>query len=324
MTILLPAADAVADTVAGRIPQAVILRYEDAPRDGLGDVTFYCLPYMGGADSAVVMASMPRLEVVQSLSSGVDDVLDAVPPQAVLCNGRGLRHEEGTAELAAILTLASLRQLPEFVRQQGQRSWRHVRTDSLEGKRVLIVGYGAIGAAVEERLKPFGARFSRVSRTARDGVAPLPRLPALAAAADVMVVCIALSAQTRGLIDAAVLAALPAGALVVNVARGPVIDAPALTAELRAGLPGGAGRDRSRAARAGPTGVEPAQRPHHAAHRRRHDRVRRALRRFRRGSGRPVPGRAAAAQHRQAGDRSEAERGLQPGIALGSRQPGQP
>jgi phosphoglycerate dehydrogenase-like enzyme len=235
MTILLPAADAVADTVASRIPQAAILRYEDAPRDRLGDVTFYCLPYMGGADSAAVMASMPRLEVVQSLSSGVDDVLDAVPPQAVLCNGRGLRHEEGTAELAAILTLASLRQLPEFVRQQGQRSWRHVRTDSLEGKRVLIVGYGAIGAAVEERLKPFGARFSRVSRTARDGVAPLPRLAGLAAAADVMVVCIALSPQTRGLIDAAVLAALPAGALVVNVARGPVIDAPALTAELQAG-----------------------------------------------------------------------------------------
>ncbi len=235
MTILLPAADGVADAVAARLPQAAILRYEDAPRDRLGEVTFYCLPYMGGADAVALMAGLPRLEVVQSLSSGTDDVLDAVPPQAVLCNGRGLRHEEGTAELAALLILASLRQLPDFVRQQGQRSWRHARADSLDGKHVLLVGYGAIGAAAEERLAPFGARFSRVSRTARDGVAPLSQLRELAAAADIMLVCIALTPQTRGLIDAAVLAALPAGALVVNVARGPVIDSAALAGELEAG-----------------------------------------------------------------------------------------
>jgi phosphoglycerate dehydrogenase-like enzyme len=235
MTLLLPAADGVADAVADRLPQAAILRYEDAPRDRLGDVTFYCLPYMGGADAVALMAAMPRLEVVQSLSSGTDDVLDAVPPQAILCNGRGLGHEEGTAELAALLILASLRRLPDFVRQQGQRSWRHVRADSLDGKRVLVVGHGAIGAAVEERLAPFGARFSRVSRTARDGVAALPQLRELAAAADIMLVCIALTPQTRGLIDAAVLAALPDGALVVNVARGPVIDPAALARELEAG-----------------------------------------------------------------------------------------
>ena len=235
MTILLPAADGVADLTAERVPQATILRYEDTPPNRLGEVTFYCLPYMGAAQATKLMASMPRLQVVQSLSSGVDDVLDAVPPQAVLCNGRGLGHEEGTAELAALLILASLRQLPDFVRQQQQRSWRHVRAESLDGKRILLVGYGAIGAAVEERLRPFGARFSRVSRTAKDGVVPLSQLGELAAAADIMVVCIALTPQTRGLVDGGVLAALPDGALVVNVARGPVIDAPALTRELETG-----------------------------------------------------------------------------------------
>ena len=237
MTILLPGADGVADAVAARVPGAAILRYEEeAARAGrLGDVTFYCLPYMGGAGAVALIARLPRLEVVQSLSSGVDDVLDAVPPRAVLCNGHGLGHEEGTAELAAALILASLRRLPDFVRQQGQRTWGHVRADSLEGKRVLLVGHGSIGAAVEQRLAPFGARFSRVSRTARDGVEPLSRLRELAAAADIMVVCIALTPLTRGLIDAGVLAALPDGALVVNVARGPVVDAAALTAELTAG-----------------------------------------------------------------------------------------
>lgn len=235
MTILLPAADGIADVVASRLPQASILRHEETPRDRLGEVTFYCLPYMGGADAVALMACMPRLEVVQSLSSGVDDVLDAVPPQAVLCNGRGLGHEEGTAELAVVLILASLRRLPDFVRQQDQRSWHHIRADSLDGKRVLLVGHGAIGAAIEERLQPFGAQISRVSRSARDGVAPLSQLSELAATTDIMVVCIALTPQTRGLIDASVLAALPAGALVVNVARGPVIDAPSLAQEVRAG-----------------------------------------------------------------------------------------
>ena len=235
MTLLLPAADGVADHVARRLPKATILRYEDAPWHRLDEVTFYCLPYMGGAESVALISQLPRVAVVQSLSSGVDDVLDAVPPQAVLCNGRGLHHEEGTADLAVTLILASLRQLPVFVKQQAERSWRHIRTDSLDGKQVLLVGYGAIGMAVEQRLLPFGAQVSRVSRTVRDGVAPLSRLRELAATADILVVCIALTPETRGLVDAGVLAALPTGALVVNVARGPVIDPAALTAELTSG-----------------------------------------------------------------------------------------
>lgn len=235
MTLLLPAADGIADHVARRLPQATILRYEDAPWHGLDEVTFYCLPYMGGAESVALISQLPRVAVVQSLSSGVDDVLEAVPPQAVLCNGRGLHHEEGTADLAVTLILACLRQLPAFVRQQAEQSWRHVRTDSLDGKQVLLVGYGAIGMAVEQRLLPFGARVSRVSRTPRDGVAPLSSLRELAGTADVLVVCIALTPETRGLVSAGVLAALPAGALVVNVARGPVIDPVALTAQLTSG-----------------------------------------------------------------------------------------
>lgn len=235
MTLLLPAADGIADYVSRRLPQATVLRCEDAPSHGLDEVTFYCLPYMGGAETVALISQLPRVAVVQSLSSGVDDVLDAVPPQAVLCNGRGLHHEEGTADLAVTLILACLRQLPVFVRQQAERSWRHIRTDSLDGKRVLLVGHGAIGMAVEQRLLPFGAQVSRVSRTARDGVAPLSRLRELAATADILVVCIALTPETRGLVDASVLAALPTGALVVNVARGPVIAPAALTAQLTSG-----------------------------------------------------------------------------------------
>ncbi len=235
IVLLLPAADGVADFCAERLPQAEVRRYEDADRSRLDEVTFYCLPYMGNADSIALIRQLPSVKVIQSMSSGVDEVLEAVPPAAMLCNGRDLGHEEGTADLAATLVLASLRRIPEFVRNQEKRSWQHVRTHSLRGKRVLLVGYGAIGAAIEERLSPFGVQVSRTSRTEKNGVRPLSALTALAAVSDVLVVCIALSPGTRGLVNASVLGALPDGALVVNVARGPVIDPAALRAELQSG-----------------------------------------------------------------------------------------
>ncbi len=235
MALLLPEADGVAEFVARQIPAATVLRYGQADRAGLDEVSFYCLPYMGDAASIALIGSLPKLSVIQSLSSGVDEVLAALPEQATLCNGQGLGHEEGTAELALTLILAAMRQIPRFAAGQAGRTWSHVRTESLAGRSVLLVGYGPIGVAIEERLRPFGATVSRVSRTQRDGVSGLPDLPRLAAAADIMVVCIALHASTRGLIDEEVLAALPDGALVVNVARGPVVAAGALTSELTSG-----------------------------------------------------------------------------------------
>lgn len=234
MTFLLPWSDGVADEVARRLPQASIVRYEDGGRD-LSEVDFYCLPYMGNGQAIEIIPRMPRLRVMQSLSSGVDNILGAVPEQVTLCNGSGLHHEESTAELAVGLVLASLRQLPAFAREQARHRWHHVRTESLDGKRVLLVGYGGMGKAIEQRLQPFGAPITRASRTARDGVAPLSQLPRLAAEADILIVCIALTPGTSGLIGAEVLAALPDGALVVNVARGPIVDAAALRGHLTKG-----------------------------------------------------------------------------------------
>jgi phosphoglycerate dehydrogenase-like enzyme len=224
----------VADEVARRLPEATIARYEDGGHD-LEGVDFYCMPYMGNGASVAMIAKMPRLRVLQSLSSGVDNILEFVPEQVTLCNGSGLHHEESTAELAVGLTLASLRQLPRFALDQTRRRWQHVRTDSLDGKQVLLVGYGGMGRAIEERLAPFGARISRCSRTAREGVAPLSELPRLAADADILVVCIALAPDTCGLIGEEVLGAMPDGALVVNVARGPIVDAVALVGQLTDG-----------------------------------------------------------------------------------------
>jgi phosphoglycerate dehydrogenase-like enzyme len=235
MALLLPGADGIAAYVARQLPDMAVLRYRETDPSALAGVTFYCLPYMGDAASVALIGEMPALQVIQSLSSGVDDVLPAVPPQVTLCNGHGLGHEEGTAELALALVLASLRQLPRFAAQQSRRAWSHVRTEALDGKSVLLLGYGAIGRAVEQRLLPFGARVSKVSRTRREGVSGLADLAALASAADILVVCIALHAATHGLVNREVLAALPDAALVVNVARGPVVDPDALAAELMSG-----------------------------------------------------------------------------------------
>jgi phosphoglycerate dehydrogenase-like enzyme len=235
MALLLPEADGVADYAAQALPEADVLRYGESGRAKLDAVTFYCLPYMGDGASVALIGELAGLRVVQSLSSGVDDVIAAVPPQATLCNGHGLGHEEGTADLAVTLILASMRQIPQFAAQQARREWAHVRTESLDGKRMLLVGYGPIGAAIHARVLPFGAVVTCVSRTPRDGVFGLAELPALAAASDILVACIALHPATRGLISKQVLASLPNGALVVNVARGPVVDGPALTSELVAG-----------------------------------------------------------------------------------------
>src|SRR5262249_59290209 len=108
------------------------------------------------------------------------------------------------------IILASLKHIPVFALQQSRRQWHHLRTDSLDGKRVLLVGYGRIGQGIEQRLAPFGAQITRTSRTAPDGVATLAHLPPLAADAAILVVCIPLTPRTTGLISRAVLPPLPA------------------------------------------------------------------------------------------------------------------
>ena len=99
---------------------------------------------------------------------------------------------------------------------------------------VLILGYGAIGGAVAARLEPFGVEIIRVARRARAGVHAVDELDALLPRADVVVVLVPLTPATVGLIDAGALARLPQGALLVNAARGTVVDTDALLAALRA------------------------------------------------------------------------------------------
>jgi phosphoglycerate dehydrogenase-like enzyme len=215
------------------------LRYEvvdptSGVPDSVADVRFYVPPYAMSGEVAEVLPRMTSLEVVQTLSAGVDNVRGAVPDGVTLCNGRGI-HDASTAELALTLILASLRGVPEFVRDQDRRRWRSRWRPALADRRVLVVGHGSIGAAIERRLLPFEAEVVKVARTARDGVHGWTELPALVPEADVVVLIVPLTDETRGLVDAEFLGRMKEGALLVNVARGAVVVTDDLVAALRSG-----------------------------------------------------------------------------------------
>ncbi|WP_405730921.1 2-hydroxyacid dehydrogenase [Streptomyces sp. NBC_00028] len=207
------------------------------------DCVVYVVPYMKRQPVKVrPLKEMRHLQLVQTLTAGVDDVmaqLSDLAPGVRLCNARGV-HEASTAELALTLTLASLRGIPGFVRAQQQEHWQGDFHPALADKNVLIVGYGSIGAAIEDRLVPFEvARVARVARSARTTergpVHPLTDLPALLPEADVVILSTPLNDSTRSLVNGEFLARMKDGALLVNVARGGVVDTKALLAELESG-----------------------------------------------------------------------------------------
>jgi phosphoglycerate dehydrogenase-like enzyme len=221
----------------GEVPAGLRFETIDPTKDDIpasvADVEIYVPPYHMHPSVADVLPRMTSLRVVQTLSAGVDAIRAHVPEGVLLCNGRSI-HETSTAELTVALTLASLRELPRFVRQQDRGEWHRGFTQSLADKRVLIVGYGAIGVAIESRLAPFECDVVRVARTPREGVHAVAELPDLLPHADVVVLIVPLTGETRGLVDAGFLARMKPGALLVNMARGPVVDTAALLEALHA------------------------------------------------------------------------------------------
>lgn len=195
------------------------------------------------------------VRVAQSCMGGVDFLLKLLPRDVILCDARGV-HTISTAEWALAAILAAYKYLPFFgeVRRSGVWSRRReaeeqyrrihhtdrayyppVLLEELHGQRVLIVGYGSIGQAIEQRLLPFGVTMDRVARTARKGIVGVDKLPELLPQADVVVLVVPQTSETAGMIGAEQIAAMKPGALLVNAARGPVVDTEALVAALEAG-----------------------------------------------------------------------------------------
>jgi phosphoglycerate dehydrogenase-like enzyme len=229
----------------GAVPDEVTLevaeRADRLPSDP-AEVAFWVPPFLALSDSVRLAAKMPALSAVQLLSAGADAWVGRLPPGVTLHDARGV-HDSSTAEWVVSAILSYLRDFPAFARAQARHEWsyaRYVPTDELAGKHVLIVGAGSIGKAVTARLAPFEVTVTSVARSARPGVHAVAELPALLPAADVVVVIVPLTEETRGLISAGFLAAMKDGALLVNAARGPVADTAALVDALSTGRIGAA------------------------------------------------------------------------------------
>lgn len=195
------------------------------------------------------------LRVIQATVAGVDGLLKLKPPGAVLCDARGV-HNISTAEWTVAAILASFKYFPLFADLQHAAVWSrrkeaeahyyalhppvnrpypNILCEELHGQQVLIVGYGAIGRAIEQRLDPFGVHFVRVARTARDGVFGVNQLPELLPSADIVILIVPFTSETTGLIGTNELTVMKQGALLVNAARGPVVNTDALLAALLSG-----------------------------------------------------------------------------------------
>jgi phosphoglycerate dehydrogenase-like enzyme len=177
-----------------------------------------------------LLARLDGVRVVQSMSAGVDDLIGRIPEGAILCDAAGV-HDASVADWTVMAILATYRRLPELVSAQLDAQWR--RPDfrdvrDLEGLTVLIMGYGSIGGAVEKRLEPFGVNVLRVARRAREGVFDTTELPRLLPLADVVVILLPLTPETTRFVDAQFLGRMRSGALLVNAARGRLVDTEAL------------------------------------------------------------------------------------------------
>ena len=234
MTITVAVPDAaMQERIGASVPEnvdVIVWRPGDQPRDGVIDL--FVMPY------AVVYETLKGLggqvRHIQSQSLGYDGAERSVPAGVTFSNAVGV-HEAPTAEMAMTLILASQRGWPEVGRNQDSQSWDRPTWPGLIGARALLIGVGGIGREFEKRIAGFDIELTRVARTARDGIHGIDELPDLLPAADIVVLAVPLTDETRGLVNAAFLDRLPHGALVVNVSRGPIVETDALVEHVRSG-----------------------------------------------------------------------------------------
>lgn len=221
------------------------------------EVDFW-IPPMFGWLATPMFPYLRGVKVIQCLLAGVDWILPWLPKGILLCDGQGL-HNIPVAEYIVGVILASLWRFPHYRDCQHEQYWDgqillkgaagaqaaprdskagphsyRILADELHGKKVLIVGYGGIGSEVERLLKPFDVEIIRVARTAKPGVSPFGELAGLLPEADVVVLLVPLTDATRGMMNADMLARMKSGALLINAARGPVVDTDALFEQLQA------------------------------------------------------------------------------------------
>jgi len=222
--------------IVGGVPGVTLVRYPAVgalPRDAYrADVLVTGL--RPAHEMRAVAARMPRLRLVLVRSAGYDEWTGHVPEGVVLANARGA-HSNACAEWICAVLLAHTRGLPRYLAGQAARTWEPVTSTGLSGSRVLIIGAGDLARATSRMLAPFGCDVTLVGRTARPGVRGVADVADLLGAADAVVLVVPLDGSTRRMVDRSFLRRMRDGAIVVNAARGGVVDTMELCRELRMG-----------------------------------------------------------------------------------------
>lgn len=236
MRVTLPTTELL-EALRPLVPGHVQLELWDWAAPVAGPVDLAVLPYMAPASVLDVLAGS-QVSAVQAQSLGFDNMAEHLPEGITLSNAVGV-HEGATGELAAALVLSGLRDLPRSVDQQRASVWEQYWTPGLLGRTVLVLGVGGVGAAVADRLRPFEVDMVRAASRARDDehghIHGTDELPQLVAEADVIVIGLPLTDQTRGLFDEHLIGTMKQGALLVNVGRGAIVDTGALVKACAAG-----------------------------------------------------------------------------------------
>ena len=193
-----------------------------------------------------LLARVPNLRWIHTISAGVDHLLfpELRESDAILTNASGVFNIP-IAETVMAYILAVVKRLPEFWAHQREHRWEKLPLRELRGLTVGIVGLGDIGAEVARLCRAFGMRVLGLRRRPApsdlaDEVLPPDRLQDLLARSDFVVIAVPLTAETRGMIGRAELAAMKPDAWLVNISRGAIVDEEALIEALRAGRIGGA------------------------------------------------------------------------------------
>jgi phosphoglycerate dehydrogenase-like enzyme len=236
VTVLVPSEDG--QTALTRLDWAEPVRYrpgEPWPEQASSaEVLVVPAPCRDPGQLLAAMRELPKLRMVQTLSAGTELWEGKLPDGVLLSNARGA-NGGATAELAMAGLLAVYRQLPQFIADQAAHRWNQHQTETMAGKRLLVLGAGDLGQHLRAMAEPFGAKVTLTGRSARAGVRAFDEVPDLVGTQDAVVVMVPSNAETRHLVDAAFLARMPDRSVLVNVARGPVVDTGALLAELTSG-----------------------------------------------------------------------------------------
>jgi phosphoglycerate dehydrogenase-like enzyme len=200
----------------------------------LSKISLYVPKYMGGAKALSYTEKMHSLQLLQLLMAGYEDALSYMKDGQKLANARGV-HDFSTAELAISMMLAHFKNHKEFADNQKNSHWNHKTAGSLYGKNIAIIGAGSIGSKLAGMLSVFETTTQLYASYARDNIKAIDDLHKDVTTFDCIVVIVPLTDKTRNLIDEKILSAMKTGSLLVNVARGPVVNSDELIAELRKG-----------------------------------------------------------------------------------------